>query len=158
MSAPRLVGAPPVLIAMIAYAINERMARRVDYLQEDVRVLKEVLAAATGKTRLDLSAEQPCRLSLVFEWKRSAVCVGFQPRSARALPIRIRSPFRGVGLDEPRVRADRAVALSHDSFPGARAYDGVGLVAPRRASRPPPPEHFANRSPLRRRGHRQPWP
>jgi D-serine deaminase-like pyridoxal phosphate-dependent protein len=37
------------IIATIAYAINERMARRVDYLQE-VRVLKEALAAATGKT------------------------------------------------------------------------------------------------------------
>jgi hypothetical protein len=41
------------IIAMIAYAINERMARRVDYLREEVRVLKEVLAAATGKTRID---------------------------------------------------------------------------------------------------------
>ena len=30
-------------IAMIAYAINERMARRVDYLQGEVRVLKEAL-------------------------------------------------------------------------------------------------------------------
>jgi len=39
------------LIAMVAYAINERMARRVDYLREEVRVLKEALAAATGKTR-----------------------------------------------------------------------------------------------------------
>ena len=28
------------IIATIAYAINERMARRVDYLQEEVRVLK----------------------------------------------------------------------------------------------------------------------
>jgi len=27
------------LIAMIAYAINERMARRLDYVQEEVRVL-----------------------------------------------------------------------------------------------------------------------
>jgi hypothetical protein len=51
-----------------------------------------------------------------FQWRRSAVCAGCQPRSAGALPIRIRSPFRGVGLDEPRVRADRAVALSRDSF------------------------------------------
>ncbi len=44
------------IIATIAYAINERMARRVDYLQEEVRVLKEALAAATGKTRVDLSS------------------------------------------------------------------------------------------------------
>jgi len=52
------------IIAMIAYAINERMARRVDYLQEEVRVLNEALAAATGKTRIDLSAEQRRRLAL----------------------------------------------------------------------------------------------
>jgi hypothetical protein len=52
------------IIAMVAYAINERMARRVDYLQEEVRVLKEALAAATGKTRIDLSAEQRRRLAL----------------------------------------------------------------------------------------------
>ena len=44
-------------IAMVAHAINERMARRVDYLQE-VRVLKEALAAATGKTRIDFSPER----------------------------------------------------------------------------------------------------
>jgi hypothetical protein len=35
------------IIATIAYAINERMARRVEYLQEEVRVLKEALTAAT---------------------------------------------------------------------------------------------------------------
>ncbi len=52
------------IIAMIAYAINQRMARRVDYLQEEVRVLKEALAAATGKTRIDFSAEQRRRLAL----------------------------------------------------------------------------------------------
>jgi hypothetical protein len=49
-------------IAMIAYAINRRMG--VDYLQEEVRVLKEALAAATGKTRIDFSAEQRRRLAL----------------------------------------------------------------------------------------------
>jgi hypothetical protein len=32
------------IIAMLAYAINERMAGRVDYLQEEVRVLKEAVA------------------------------------------------------------------------------------------------------------------
>ena len=46
------------IIAMIAYAMNERMARRVDYLQEEVRVLKEALATATGKKRIDFTAEQ----------------------------------------------------------------------------------------------------
>ena len=35
-------------VAMLAYAVNERMARRVECLQEEVRVLKETLAVATG--------------------------------------------------------------------------------------------------------------
>jgi hypothetical protein len=52
------------IVAMIAYAINERMARRVDYLREEVLVLKEALATATGKTRIELSAEQRRRLAL----------------------------------------------------------------------------------------------
>ena len=34
------------IVAMTAYAINQRMARQLDYLQEEVRVLKEARAAA----------------------------------------------------------------------------------------------------------------
>jgi putative transposase len=52
------------IIAMVAYAINQRMVRRLDSLQEEVRVLKEELAAATGKTRIDYSPEQRRRLAL----------------------------------------------------------------------------------------------
>jgi putative transposase len=52
------------LIAMVAHAINDRMVRRVDYLQEEVRVLKKALAAATGKIRVDFTAEQRRRLAL----------------------------------------------------------------------------------------------
>jgi putative transposase len=52
------------LIAMVAYAINERMGRRVEYLQEEVRVLKEALAAATGTTRIAFTREQRRRLAL----------------------------------------------------------------------------------------------
>ena len=55
----RMVALSPMLpvpiqfiIAMVAYAINERMARRLEYVQEEVRVLREALAAATGKTRI----------------------------------------------------------------------------------------------------------
>jgi hypothetical protein len=52
------------IIAMVAYAINQRMARQLDYLREEVLVLKEALAAATGKTRIDFSAAQRRRLAL----------------------------------------------------------------------------------------------
>ena len=37
---------------MIACAINERMQRKLDYTQKDVRVLKELLAALTGNGRI----------------------------------------------------------------------------------------------------------
>src|SRR5262249_28104497 len=52
------------IIAMLAHAINERMARRVEYLQEEVRVLKEALVVATGKTRIAFTSEQRRRLAL----------------------------------------------------------------------------------------------
>ncbi len=52
------------IIAMIAYAINERMARRIDYLHEEVRVPREGLAAATGKTRTAFTPEQRRRLAI----------------------------------------------------------------------------------------------
>jgi hypothetical protein len=42
---------------MIACAINERMQRKLDYTQEEVRVLREILAARTGNGRLPTEAE-----------------------------------------------------------------------------------------------------
>jgi hypothetical protein len=61
---PMLPAPLQFIIAMFAYAVNERMARKVEYLREDVLVLKEALAAATGKTRIDLSAAQRRRLAV----------------------------------------------------------------------------------------------
>ena len=37
------------LVAMLAYGLNERRARKADYLREENRILKEALQAATGK-------------------------------------------------------------------------------------------------------------
>ncbi|MGZ3357581.1 MAG: integrase core domain-containing protein [Isosphaeraceae bacterium] len=51
------------LVAMLAHAINERMARRVEYLQEEVRVLKECFAAETGRTRIAFTPDQRRRLA-----------------------------------------------------------------------------------------------
>jgi hypothetical protein len=61
--APMLPAPLQFILAMIAYAINQRMARQLNYLQEQVRVLEEALTAATGKTRFDFSAEQRRRLA-----------------------------------------------------------------------------------------------
>jgi putative transposase len=51
------------LVAMLAYGLNERMARKAEYLREENRVLKEALRAATGKTQIPLTNEQRRRLA-----------------------------------------------------------------------------------------------
>jgi putative transposase len=51
------------IVAMLAYALNERMARKVEYLWEENRILKEALQAATGKRRVPLTDEQRRRLA-----------------------------------------------------------------------------------------------
>jgi len=52
------------LITMIACAINERMQRKLDYTQEEVRVLKEILAALTGNGRISFTGDQRRRLAV----------------------------------------------------------------------------------------------
>jgi hypothetical protein len=52
------------VIAMIASAINERMRRKLDCALEEVRVLKEILRAATGKDRISFAPDQRRRLAL----------------------------------------------------------------------------------------------
>ena len=51
------------LVAMLAYGLNERMVRKVEYLREENRVLKEALQAATGKNQIPLTNEQRRRLA-----------------------------------------------------------------------------------------------
>jgi transposase len=61
---PMLPAALQFLIAMVAHAPNERMARRIAYLLEEVRVLREALVTATGKTRIHFTSEQRRRLAI----------------------------------------------------------------------------------------------
>ena len=76
------------IIAMVAYALNERMARRVEYLQEEVRVLKETLACLTGKKRLDFTVDQRRRLALkgkaLTPEEREACCQLVRPATILA--------------------------------------------------------------------------
>jgi len=46
------------VIAMVAHAINQRMALRLEYLQEEVRVLREVFTESTGPKRIPFTDEQ----------------------------------------------------------------------------------------------------
>jgi len=41
-----------------AYAINERVARRIEYLLEEVRVLREVYTETAGRKRVPFTDEQ----------------------------------------------------------------------------------------------------
>jgi hypothetical protein len=52
------------LITMIACAKSERMQRKLDYTQEEVRVLREILAAITGSGRISFTADQRRRLAV----------------------------------------------------------------------------------------------
>ena len=52
------------IIAMVAHAINERMARQLDYLLEEVRVLREAFTETTGRKRIPFTDEQRKRLAV----------------------------------------------------------------------------------------------
>ena len=51
------------IIVMIASAINDRLQRKLDYVEEERRVLKEQLDAATGGKKLSFTADQRRRLA-----------------------------------------------------------------------------------------------
>ena len=51
------------LIAMIAAAINDRLQRKLDYVEEERRVLQEQLDALTGGKKVSFTADQRRRLA-----------------------------------------------------------------------------------------------
>ena len=144
------------IIAMIAYAINQRMVRRIDYLQEEVRVLKEALAAATGKMRIDFSPEQRRRLALkgkeLTAEERRACCEIVRPATIlawfRQLAAQKYDGSKARSVGRPRKPGDvRSLVLDlarnkRCQLPGprsgSRVHRGVEGVArsPRRQVRP----------------------
>src|SRR5579863_4971821 len=76
------------LIATIAAAINERMARQLEYAKEEVRALKEALAAVTGTERIRFTSEQRRRLALqgkvLTPREREACCQIVRPETILA--------------------------------------------------------------------------
>jgi putative transposase len=73
------------VIAMIAQAINERMARQLDYLMEEVRVLREVYTTDTGRKRIPFTDEQRRRLAVAGQAltpeERETCCQLIRPRT-----------------------------------------------------------------------------
>ncbi len=54
----------PFFIALIECSLNERMQKKLDYSQEEVRILKEILASTTGRRRIPFTNDQRRRLAL----------------------------------------------------------------------------------------------
>ena len=102
------------LIATIAAAINDRMAQRLEYAQEEVRTLKEALTTATGKERIRFTEAQRRRLALMGEAltarERETCCQIVRPETILAWLRRLvaakydSSNVRGTG--RPRKSSD----------------------------------------------------
>jgi hypothetical protein len=136
-----LLAALQFFIAMVAHAVNTRMAPRVDYLLEEVRVLREALATATRKTRIHFTSEQRRRLAIkgkeLTAEERRACCQIVRPETILAWLRRLAarkydsSEARKVG--RPRKATDvRTLVLEL-----ARGNPGWGYTKDsRRAARP----------------------
>ena len=101
------------LIVMTASAINDRLQRKLDYAHEEVRILKELLAAITGSRRISFTADQRRRLAVAGRGlspeERRKCCQIVKPGMVlgwfRQLAARkYDSPRRKVG--RPRKRRD----------------------------------------------------
>ena len=72
-------------VAMIASAMTDRLTRKVAYMHEEVRVLKELPEVATGKKRIAFTAEQRRRLALkgkdLSAKERAACCQIVRPET-----------------------------------------------------------------------------
>ena len=96
------------IIAMVAYAINRQMDRRIEYLLEEVRVLREVYTETTGRKRISFTDEQRRRLAVkgkaLTPEERKGCCQVVRPtvRSCRAHEARARhtdSTVKRTGID-----------------------------------------------------------
>ena len=105
------------IVGMLAYALNERMARRVDNLQEEVRVLKKSLALATGKRRIDLCADQRRRMAIKgkkltpeersdYEARRQTIDTAWSPANVQDLVDHIDYAVGLIGIDHVGVSSD----------------------------------------------------
>ena len=79
---------------MIASAMTERLTRKVAYMHEEVRVLKESLATATGKKRIAFSAEQRRRLALKRKRPHCKTAGRLLPKQA-IVDFHIQHPLEG---------------------------------------------------------------
>ena len=127
------------LVVGLACRLNERMQKKLDYTQQEVRVLREVLESLTGKKRIPLTDTQRLRLAVVGNdlqpEERAEVCEIAKPATILAWFRRLAgqkydgSSKRGPG--RPRTAADRRALIMEM----ARANPGWGYTKLRDALR-----------------------
>jgi hypothetical protein len=140
------------LIAMVAYAINERMARRLDYLLEEVRVLREVYSETTGRKRIPFTDEQRRRLavkgkaltpderagccqivrpSTILAWFRKLAAAKYDSPTQRKKPGRPRKPntVRELVIRLARENLGWGYAKIRDALRGLNIEIGRSTVA-----------------------------
>ena len=83
-----LTSAFDFLVVMLACALNERMQKKLDYTQAEVRVLKDVVLSLTGKKRIPLTDAQRRRLAVLGKdltpKERALVCEIAKPATILA--------------------------------------------------------------------------
>ncbi len=76
------------LVVVIACRLNERLQKKLDYTQQEVRVLKEVVESLTGKKRLPLTDAQRRRLAIagkeLSHEERNQICEIAKPATILA--------------------------------------------------------------------------
>jgi hypothetical protein len=126
------------IIAMIASAINERMQRKLDYVREEVRVLKEVVLATTGSKYCQLVT--PATLLAWFrtlgarKYDSSAGRKRGRPRKARGIRklVRYECLNHFVFFGERHLRHVISEFVEH--YLGERFHQGIdGQVVKTRA-------------------------
>ena len=83
-----IISALNFLVVMLACALNERMQKKLDYTQEEVRVLEEVIEALIGKKRIPLTNAQRRPLAILGKdltpQERTEVCEIVKPATILA--------------------------------------------------------------------------
>jgi hypothetical protein len=118
------------LVVMIASAINDRLQRKLDYVEEERRILQEQLDATTGGKKLSFTADQRPRLATAGKQltpdERRKCC-----RLVKSETIRVLEPFR--------LLRRAALAPGHQGIHGPLSWrtvsSGTGRTADRKAGR-----------------------
>ena len=84
------------LVVMLACTLNERMQKKLDYAQQEVRMLKEVVEVLNGKKQIPLTDVQRRRLAIVGKdltpQERQELCEIVRPATLLAWFRRLVAP------------------------------------------------------------------